>query len=386
MKNKKNQLFIFYNTMIKHLSGGDTKVIELSKRFQKFFNVKIILSEDSIKYFAKDDYSSLVLKKTIKFRQIIGLEFGILITYVIRTIQAFFIKINIHEKSILYASSDLFPDVLPVLWHKIFNRKVKYVQSIHHFITYWRIRDGNKFYNFISYYLQHISHSLIRRYANIILTDNSLVRDELCKRGFKNRIEVVGVGINFEEILAIDRIGVKKYEGVFMGRLQFSKGILDVIEIWKQVCKEIPFAILVIIGTGLPNDKKAMIKKINEYQLEKNIIFTGYLDRIDLIKTLKQSKVFIYPTHEEGWGIAAAEAMACGLPVVAYNLPVFKEVFPRGMITNNIYAYEKFAKNVLWLLNDTRKWKQISNEALKMAKNYSWENVTNREMEILRTL
>lgn len=48
-----------------------------------------------------------------------------------------------------------------------------------------------------------------------------------------------------------------------------------------------------------------------------------------LYSLLKSSKVFVFPSHEEGWGIAVCEAMAAGLPIVAYDLAPFREFFPR---------------------------------------------------------
>ena len=39
------------------------------------------------------------------------------------------------------------------------------------------------------------------------------------------------------------------------------------------------------------------------------------------------ARLFLAPSYEEGWGIAVAEALASGLPVVGYRLPILDEVF-----------------------------------------------------------
>ena len=44
----------------------------------------------------------------------------------------------------------------------------------------------------------------------------------------------------------------------------------------------------------------------------------------DALSVVKSVLVFVFPSHEEGWGIAICEAMACGLAVVAYDLPAYE--------------------------------------------------------------
>lgn len=68
----------------------------------------------------------------------------------------------------------------------------------------------------------------------------------------------------------------------------------------------------------------------------------------------RESKVFIHPSHEEGFGVAPLEAQACGLPVVAWNLPVYQEVFPKGMIKVEMGDIKRFADKVLDLLNNKK--------------------------------
>jgi len=71
-------------------------------------------------------------------------------------------------------------------------------------------------------------------------------------------------------------------------------------------------------------------------------------------QVLKSSKIFILPSYNESWALVVCEAMACGLPVVAYDLPVFEEVYKKGMILIPIGDIDKFAGAILKLLYDIK--------------------------------
>lgn len=84
------------------------------------------------------------------------------------------------------------------------------------------------------------------------------------------------------------------------------------------VKNEIPEVRCVIIGAG-PAQKELELLAA-DLGLEANIEFTGFLDEYESVITrMKSSKVFVSPSTREGFGIAALEANACGLPVVTVN-------------------------------------------------------------------
>jgi glycosyltransferase involved in cell wall biosynthesis len=91
---------------------------------------------------------------------------------------------------------------------------------------------------------------------------------------------------------------------VYFGRLEKSKGILELLEAFKKY----PFndSTLTIIGTG-------ELTKIVESQKSQNIRYLGYIDHESLYREISNNDIFIFPTYGETFGTVVIEAVSSGL-------------------------------------------------------------------------
>jgi len=195
-------------------------------------------------------------------------------------------------------------------------------------------------------------------------------------------VSSVGIDAKYFENIAKAK---PAYDGVFLARLSPSKGILDLIEIWKNVCGALPGAKLAVIGGGSEETKNALLGKIKDYSLDKNIDLLGFLEDEKAHSILKSGKVFLFPSHEEGWGIAIAEAMACELPVVSWNLPIYGEIFEKYILQIEENDIKHFAKKVIELLKNGDLAKETGQDGQNYIKKYSWDDVARKELEIIRS-
>lgn len=102
------------------------------------------------------------------------------------------------------------------------------------------------------------------------------------------------------------------------------KGIQDVIKAMPQVLKECPKVCFVIIGYGpLEQELKQLAASLN---LQEHVQFLGRLPNDELPPYYAAADVFIIPSHEEAFGVVAAEAMALGKPLISTAVGGLKEV------------------------------------------------------------
>ena len=99
----------------------------------------------------------------------------------------------------------------------------------------------------------------------------------------------------------------------FVARLVEVKGVLDLLEAVALVVTRFPRARLVLVGDGPL--REAVLERIQTLGLTSHVELLGRLE--DPAPALRGFDLFVLPSHNEGMGRAAVEAMAAGLPVVA---------------------------------------------------------------------
>lgn len=114
------------------------------------------------------------------------------------------------------------------------------------------------------------------------------------------------------------------------GRVQIhTKGLDVLLDAWDRLCSERPAGdiLLLLVGTGRNAD--ALRRRIGTSQRIR-WIDRYVFSRHELWSYLSAADVYSIPSRREGFAVAVLEAMACGLPVVASNVPGVAEIVPGG--------------------------------------------------------
>jgi len=313
---------------------------------------------------------------------------GVLIGRIISYIYAFTASILWVNKfkayDLYFATSDFFFDVIPGYFYKKRHKK-KLVCMIHHYIADPLSREGPVFINLMMYLSQQISFWLILNTADAVFFYDTEEGRKIVKMLFKDKKKKVPVyyvknGINDTQI---DQVGPqpKKYEACFLGGIRHSKGIKEFVPAWKIIVNKFPKAKLLVIGGGIEEIVSMLTKEIKKVGLEDNIILTGPLSSHELFSGMKQSKLFFFPSHEEGWGIALCEAMYCGLPIICYKLPAFK-TFGDVLDKYEVGDYKALAGKVIEYLERPELIKQKEHKLISTAKKYTWNSIAKEDHQM----
>ena len=138
----------------------------------------------------------------------------------------------------------------------------------------------------------------------------------------------------------------------------------------------------IICGSG------DMLEQCRELALElgvsDRVIFTGY--RHDVPQLLRAADVFLFPSYREGLGIAAVEAMAAGLPLVASDIRGVREYAVSGE-NSLLYApddIQGFADAISLLEKDDELRRRLGENAVKAALPFDIHNSVEEMAEIYR--
>jgi glycosyltransferase involved in cell wall biosynthesis len=360
-------------TTLPEPSGGSKHFIELARNWLEMGQLLAVMtSEIGKKNCQLEGFNGPFINVPPKWAD----RLGIMTMYLIRGITALFKLPWSRSPLLLYGTSDMLPDVLPASAARLLKRRsVFWVNCIFHLIPHRGERAGSRLNNMASFLAQRLSHKLLRAFADLVIVDNPILRDDLVATGFdRSRIFVTTMGV---EIPRIETGGAPVYDACFLGRLHPSKGISDLVNIWRKVCDSRPGSRLAVIGTG-PLEE-TLKTEVREMSMEGLVEIMGYLPRDELNQVMSSSSLFVFPSHEEGFGIGLVEGMAFGLPAVAYALPHYGEVFGDVPTLVPVGDIEGFAVRVLELLEDKELRERKSAESRELALRHTWKNAMRSE-------
>jgi glycosyltransferase involved in cell wall biosynthesis len=369
------------------IAGGDRLLEEMVKRIKKRIDLTVI-----VPYLAKDHWKLSDLSVTVEALPPNVFEdnprpWGVFFTYLIRICQSYPILVGTENDTILYSSTGIIPDVVPAFLAKLLYPTRKWIARIHHLSPPPGKRTGRWWVNLGAYILQKIALSAIKAKANLILVLNRDLQKELESLGFSLRkMVVLGGGVDFNAINSFQSQRTRNYDGVFLGRLHPSKGVFDLVPIWKEVTKILPKAHLAVIGFGHKEIVEELKNKIRETGLADNITLRGFLPQGMVLSILKRSKVFLFTDHEAGFGLAVAEAMAAGLPVVGWDIGILGNVFKNGFLKAALDDHRTFASHILTLLTNKDMRLKLSKMAQKEASYMDWTKTSKKFERILKNL
>lgn len=150
------------------------------------------------------------------------------------------------------------------------------------------------------------------------------------------------------------------------------KRIPDVVKIFNEIQKEIPSK-LMMVGDG--PEKEVAEKLCEDLGITDKVIFFGNSSEID--KILCYSDLFLLPSETESFGLAALEAMACGVPIISSNSGGLPEVNKNGYsgYLSDVGNVQEMAANAIKILSDDEKLLTFKKNALEASKEFDIMNI-----------
>ncbi|MDY4006926.1 glycosyltransferase family 4 protein [Fusobacterium varium] len=147
--------------------------------------------------------------------------------------------------------------------------------------------------------------------------------------GNKKEIIVTFCGISDFILEKLDEEYVKKDYLIFVGNIKKHKGLKILLEAFMDLKKEgYPYK-LIIVGeqNNFKTKDREVLKILENLKLNKDIIFTGYVNNKELRKLIAEARILIQPSLYEGFGIPPLEALVLGTDVILSDIEVFKEIY-----------------------------------------------------------
>lgn len=393
-------VFFHPNPSVSAVGGAEKRFIETLKIFREK-GVKITVVEPDQGLLSCSSINCEIRRLSGPFRYSGNAWFGIYVEWILWTLKAWVRCVGIVHSGmydLILTPNDTLPNLIPAYFAHLASHLPLCVVT-HCAELQSRDSDLNFFMVFRAYrkvgydkltsLLKTLAFfavlALLKRSDACIAVSNSTAK-VLVKMGLpRNRVHVSGNAVDLSYINSFRYEGDKLHDGVFVGRISKEKGVFCLVEAWRKIVQVRRNAQLLIIGSGPEIDN--VIRSVKNHDLEKNVIVKGYCSDKEMYTLMKASKTFVLPSVFEGWGLAVAEALTCGLPVICYDIPALREIFggcgsvffiPAGDV-------DSLASTVLEVLaiSETARLAETSTTYVKR---FDWKRVARKDLQIVSKL
>jgi len=186
------------------------------------------------------------------------------------------------------------------------------------------------------------------------------------------------------------KYGISKNEKIvlFLGRLNWKKGLDTLIPAFKRVAEKVPDVRLVIAGGDEGGYQKKIEKLVSDANLKERVCFINAIKGKEKIQAFEESDVFVLPSYSENFGMAVVEAMYFGLPVVItkyVGVAPFVEEAKAGLVVPK--DPESVARAILEILGNSNKKREMGVNGRRLVeREFVMPKIADRWIEIYRKL
>ena len=160
---------------------------------------------------------------------------------------------------------------------------------------------------------------------------------------------------------------------LYLGGFSSRKNVRNLILAFEKIIKDLPDNYKLVLGGSLQDEGETLKKLVYDNNLEKDIIFTGYLKDSLLPIFYNAADVFIYPSYYEGFGLPPLEAMCCKTPVITSNLTSIPEVTEDSALLINPSNKDELSDAIIKILKNPSLKEDLREKGYLQSLKFSWK-------------
>tara|TARA_Y100000310_G_C20696429_1_gene826067 strand:- start:4733 stop:5788 length:1056 start_codon:yes stop_codon:yes gene_type:complete len=347
---------LYFGKRSSKIFGTNRVKIELYKGLPKEINKKAISYTTKNKYLNYFDFLTLAPLSTLKKKRKKA------ITHILSQSEAHLLHFFRFKKSVV-----LCYDIMPLL--------LPYTSSY----ARWKAM---------------ISYTGMRK-ANHIIVNAKSVKEEIVKhlKYPSSRITVAPLGVdkrykpikNLKAIREKYNLNKKDKYLIYVGNEEPRMNIDTILKALK-LSKNKNLKLIKVGLDNYPGMREKTLKLVKKLNLEKDIIFTGYVPEEDLPYLYNIADIAIYIPSIAGFGLPPLESMACGTPTIGSNRSCIPEVIEKAGLLVNPRDPESLAENIKLILSNKQLAKDLSKKGQEQAKKFTWEKFIEQTVQVYKNL
>lgn len=180
----------------------------------------------------------------------------------------------------------------------------------------------------------------------------------------------------------LSKFGISNQYFLFVGTLEPGKNILGLIKAFIKTFRE-KYNLIVVgkPGWGFSETRDYL----NKHSLNDRILFTGYVDEIDLANLYRNALSLVLPSFDEGFGLPVLEAMFQGCPVCCSNTSCLPEIAGDAALFFDPNDIDDIAHTLLKICDDKIR-SELREKGFLNLKRFSWESCARETLDVYNGL
>ena len=155
---------------------------------------------------------------------------------------------------------------------------------------------------------------------------------------------------------------------LFVGSIEPRKNLKTLLQAWHTIKDDFKETWLIIAGTG-----GRVFRPVELSHTAERLRFLGYVDDESLPGLYANATLFVLPSFEEGFGLSALEALACGTPVIVSDGGALPETMAEAALIFNLCQPDTLSTVMKQCLGDEELRFSLKEKGLARAELFSWQ-------------
>lgn len=206
--------------------------------------------------------------------------------------------------------------------------------------------------------------------VRLIFTSSEFVRRKIGQRFGVRNVVVAPGGVNtftFNPKAEQRLSGLPERYILFLGSLQPRKNLKLLIHSWDRIKADFEDTWLIVAGDA------GTVFRNEEYPDVERVRFLGYVDEEALPGLYAHATCFVLPSQDEGFGLSALEAMACGTPVIVSNGGALPETVGDAGLVFDLSNADGLPDTLMECLGNQHLRSMMIEKGLERVEQFSWE-------------
>ncbi|MFA5131346.1 MAG: glycosyltransferase family 1 protein [Patescibacteria group bacterium] len=238
------------------------------------------------------------------------------------------------------------------------------------------------------------------RHAKKIITVSDFTKQEILSLYPKTKIEKLAVVHNgYDHDLfrplpesnkmsaILSKYNIERPFFLYVGRLEKKKNtpaLIEALALIRENNPEIKEKLVLIGNASFGFDEVKYI--IEEFNLNNEVYIPGWVSEEDLPYIYNAASAFVFPTKHEGFGIPLLESLACGLPTIASDLPVLREVAGDAVYYFDQNNNRSIAAAMVKIIKDEALRHDLRAKGLAQSDKFSWRKCAEETLHEIENL